>query len=35
MRILLDTHVVIWSLHQVDRLPSDLRDILSKRENDG
>lgn len=34
MRILRDTHVLIWSLHQVERLPSDLCKALSKREND-
>ena len=34
MRILLDTHVLIWSLHHVERLPSDLCEALSRREND-
>lgn len=34
MRLLLDTHVAIWSLTAVHRLPSDLRQMLADRSND-
>jgi PIN domain nuclease of toxin-antitoxin system len=34
MRILLDTHVLLWSLDQPERLPNDLRDTLCRRENE-
>ncbi|CAN7466457.1 type II toxin-antitoxin system VapC family toxin [Rhizobium sp. LjRoot98] len=34
MRLLLDTHVAIWSLTAIHRLPSDIRQILSNRSND-
>ena len=34
MRFLLDTHVLIRSLHQPERLPSELREALSRRENE-
>ena len=34
MRLLLDTHVAIWSLTAVHRLPVDLRQILASRSND-
>ena len=29
MRVLLDTHVLLWSLMEPDRLPAELRDALA------
>ncbi|WP_426235121.1 type II toxin-antitoxin system VapC family toxin [Pararhizobium sp. DWP1-1-3] len=34
MRLLLDTHVAIWSLTAVHRLPVDIRHMLASRSND-
>lgn len=34
MRLLLDTHVAIWSLTAIDRLPLDIRQMLASRSND-
>ena len=33
MRILLDTHVLVWALDQPTRLPSDVREALESPEN--
>ena len=34
MRLLLDTHVAIWSLTAIHRLPVDIRHMLASRSND-
>jgi PIN domain nuclease of toxin-antitoxin system len=34
LRILLDTHVLVWALDQPTRLPSDVREALESSENE-
>ena len=33
MKLLLDTHVLIWATNKVDRLPADIRDLFDKKDN--